>query len=54
MATQKEVVGLIDRKIRATVEFDIIVPKGFTVSEFLEKCFNGTRLKVIELKGVTP
>lgn len=40
-----------DRKIRATVEFDITVP-GHEKDErkFIERCFIGTRCTIVEIK----
>ena len=40
-----------DRSVRATIEFDIIIP-GHEKDDktFIERCFTGTRCKIIEIK----
>ena len=40
-----------DRHIRATIEFDILIPPHEKDDKaFVERCFAGTRCKIIEIK----
>jgi hypothetical protein len=43
------------RRVRALIEFDIVIPEHEKDErEFIEKCFTGTRCKIIEIKKPEP
>ncbi len=40
------------RKVRATVEFEIIVPEKEDDRKYIESCYRGTVFRIIDIKKV--